>query len=257
MADLPFTPYTKIDLDPVKSQRLFVVANGPSLQITPMELLDGEEVWCMNLIHWLNNFATSWKPTRWWWGDHPQHLWQLQEIFNFLKLFPEIPSWIRTDVAEMVIGHYKPFGELDFYDELPPQIVPWERCKEHAVAGFKSDRTPENPPHFPDDGSLCKPGTTIMPVLCQAYKEGYREIYLVGADAGFTSTDVSSSHFHPDYYRDTKVSEASANWTNMLLHWQADVMDRFFKENGGQIFNAGIGGSLYEHKRVNLVTLFT
>lgn len=174
-------------------KRLFIVGNGPSLLEHDLDSLMGEETWACNRIHLLYG-TTEWRPTRWWWTDHPQVAWQLRDIFD--AVHREKLCWLRSDICEMLTGAYRPFGnEWNFYKELPPHVHSWAFCNEHLASRVTEPNWPKVY-HWPTDGSLCKVGTGVSVMIAQAVHEGYDRLYLLGCDAGF-SPDLH--HFDPEY----------------------------------------------------------
>jgi len=205
----------------------------------------------MNRIHmWYDR--TNWRPTRWWWSDHPQRLWQLQEIFMHIKTYPEEPAWLRRDIAEMITGKYRPFLDpLPFYDELPPQVTSWDYCVPHNAAAGEHWQEQENMPHWIEPGHLCKPGTGITAMWQQAVWEGYDPIYFVGIDGNFQAGKPEESHMHPEYYdKMVKTSEAAADGINRTIAWQHTMMEKWSNENGRTIFT--VGGAVDAHHRLPL-----
>src|SRR3972149_33167 len=174
-------------------KRIFIIGNGPSLREHDLDSLVGEETGALNRIPLIYG-TTNWRPTRWWWTDHPQVSWQLRDIFEGVRR--EANCWIRSDICEMLTGEYRPFGaEWSFYDSLPASVHSWAYCNQHLASRVSEPNWPKVY-HWPPDGSLCKVGTGASVMIAKAILEGYDRIYLLGCDAGF-KPDLH--HFDSEY----------------------------------------------------------
>lgn len=239
--------------EPAKG-RLFLVGNGPSLKEVDLDRLIGEEAWGMNRIHlWYSRM--DWRPTRWWWSDHPQRSWQLDEIFMHIEQYPDEEAWVRRDIGEMLTGSYRPFdGDYPFYDNFPEHVTPWDYCVPHNASGADSDRRPGRN-HMIAPRVLCKPGTGIMAMWQQAVWEGYDPIYFLGIDAGFEAGKSEESHFHPEYYDDRdEATDEQAEQLNATIQWQHELIQRWSDENGRSVRTAC--GAIDVHPRIPFNHLF-
>ena len=181
-------------------KRLFVLGNGPSLLEHDLDSLMGEETWACNRIHLIYPL-TAWRPTRWWWTDHPQVAWQLQDIFDAVDR--EKLCWPRRDIGDMLLGDYRPFGAMapsgnpwPFRKPLDAHVHAWEFCNNHLASRVTDHNWPKKF-HWPEDGSICKIGTGVSAMMAQAMTEGYDRIYLLGCDAKFTPG--GKNHFDDNY----------------------------------------------------------
>ncbi len=243
----------------MERERIFLIGNGPSLNETNLELLIGEENWAMNRIHKL--YTGEWRPTRWWWSDHPQHHRHLGEIFMYVNSYIDHQCWIRRDVAEMLTGDYRPFGnEWPFFEELPDHVYVWDYCIEHNAACYGDHRFPEHL-HFlePVEGyasTLCKPDTGIIALAEQAIIEGYTEIYYIGTDLGITD-DIATNHFAEDYALYNHLpTPGSAATLNASIHAAHELIAEYADHHGINVYNATIGGELEAYERVDYESLF-
>jgi len=245
-------------MDTPDKGRLFIVANGPSINEVDLDLLIGEQAWGMNRIH-LKYPEIQWRPNRWFWGDHPQEAWQLEELFMHVENYPGEECWVRSDMCEMLLGQYKPHGDdWPFYDELPEHVTNWGFCVKHA-ARFHSDRAPKEP-HWISPTEFCKPTSTAYVAWMSGIWEGYDPIIFLGTDAGFRPAvdgEQQQTHFHPGYYAGhVKTSEKTADRINAMLAWEHDVMQNWAAANGRQILLASPGGTIESHPRVKFEDLF-
>ena len=238
--------------------RVFLIANGPSLAHTPLDDLQGEEVWMMARIHLLYDRLQI-RPTRYWWSDHPQDQQNMDDVLFHIQ--QGYPCWIRRDVCEIIDGRYVPAGNWAPKPQpLPAWVTAWEYCIPHN-AGFirLEDGTPDTRRpegwHLDETGTLCKYGSGYNCMMQQAALEGYSDIYLVGADLGFKgrpsqdNDNVDLDHFDPRYnHRYASLARAAMdNDTQRDMHQHAaDWCDK----RGIRIWNATIGGELEVHPRV-------
>lgn len=244
--------------------RVFLVANGPSLAHTPLDLLIGEESWGMARIHLIYD-RTSWRPTRYWWSDHPQDQQNMDDVLFHIK--QGYPCWIRSDVCQIIDGSYVPSGGWAPKPQpLPAWVHPWPYCIEHN-AGFMrmEDGSPDTRRpagwHLDSTGTLCKYGSGYNCMLQQAVLEGFNPIYLVGADLGFRgrpsqdNANLDYDHFDLRYnHRYASLGRARMdNETQVDMHVHART---WCDARGIQVFNATLGGELEVYPRVDFVSLF-
>jgi len=254
--------------------RVFIVGNGPSLARTDLNKLIGEESWGMAEIQHIYD-KTDWRPTRYWWNDHPQDIDHLYSIL--FHVAQDYPCWIRSDVKEILTGDYDlsrygrgAWGALAYEKGLLPykgsldHVHGWDTCVSHC-AGFirNMDGTPDlrRPPgwHGLDSGILCKYGSGLNCMLQQAVIEEYNPIYLVGCDLGFKGVHVAGNddpdHFSPDYNRRVREPERAVidEDTHNDFHKHAK---EYCGSHGIELINATVGGYLEVHPRVDYGSLF-
>lgn len=232
--------------------RIFIVGNGPSLAKLDLNRLIGEESWAMNHIYLLYP-SFDWRPTRWWWNDHPQRKWQLDRLFAYVREYAGTDIWVRDDVGEMLLGDYRPFGDdLDFFDEMPNYVTVWKRCNKHISSALDPNR---RPPEicWPDGDVLCKPGSGLGVLIQQAVKENYNPIYLLGCDAGFWP---GKPHHMVEGYNDEflNMTEDAARGTNAMLLWMHKQWEAWAAKNRWDIFN--VNGKIQAHPKIAYDTLF-
>ena len=233
--------------------RLFIVANGPSLNETNLDLLIGEESWGMARVHLLYK-NTQWRPTRYWWSDHPQNQHDMDDVLFHLE--QGYDCWYRRDVCEIIAGEYVPAGGWEPEPQsLPEHVTSWDYCVHHNSALFGDE-------HWPKDGwhmdTLCKYGSGVNVMLQQGCLEGFNPIYVIGADLGYKAREFGEpdiNHFDPTYHsRLVEPSRAQReNEGHQVLY--ADAR-RWADAHGIQIVNATIGGDLKTLPRIEYDTLF-
>jgi len=255
--------------------RIFLVANGPSLAKTPLDMLIGEESWGLARIHLIYD-QTDWRPTRFWWSDHPQDQENMDDVLWHIE--QDYPCWVRRDVCEIITGDYVPSGPDEADDrwhhpapwapsprELPSNVTSWAYCTEHNAGFIRDvDGTPDlrRPDGWHlDDGlaQLCKYGSGYNCMMQQAVLEGYNPIYLVGADLGFVGRsglgEADPDHFHPKY--NTRwADKARADMDNETQEDMHVHAQNWTRPRNIQILNASLGGTLQVYERVDFFSLF-
>ena len=249
----------------ISEHRLFIVANGPSLNETCLDLLVGEESWGMARVH-LAYKNTNWKPTRYWWSDHPQNqrnmddvLWHMEQGYD---------CWFRRDVCEIITGDYVPAGGwVPEPQVLPDHVHPWDYCYHHNAALFGNGHWPagwhlgyekENGKDSIEEIKLCKYGSGVSVMLQQACLEGFNPIYVIGADLGYKAREPGEpdvNHFDSTYHFH-RIEESRAQQENeghQVLY--ADAR-RWANDNGIDIINATKGGELESLPRIDYGSLF-
>ena len=217
-------------------RRCFVVGGGPSLALTPLELLAGEVSIASNSIFLLFG-ERQFRPTFYTVEDRlvaEDRAPIINQLRGMTKVFPaDLCQHLREDDDTIYVnfmrGQYHGFPR--FSDTLD-EVVYWG-------------------------------GTVTFMNLQLAWHLGCREVYLVGIDHSYerpssrdrvqgnviTSQSADVNHFHPDYFgpgyrwHDPKVDRME------LAYVEAQ---RFFTEHGGVIYNATVGGNLEVFPRVSL-----
>jgi hypothetical protein len=95
----------------------------------------------------------------------------------------------------------------------------------------------------------CDHGTSLNTAIQLAVKKGYKVIYLLGCDMGYT--DSGTSHF----YQDNPESRLSAELVNSNMLHAHTIIKKECKERGVEIYNATIGGELELYERKDLCQL--
>lgn len=214
-----------------EGERLFVIGNGPSLEKTPLDLLEGEYTFAMNRIALLYE-NTSWRP----------------DFFLCTTTNVARPDW-NADIRKSV--------------ELGVPCFVWDRLEDalpstENVHYIECTGGPEVTPHAPDEWwsdditrGVTKFGTSLLPVLQIAAYMGFKEIYLLGCDLGFrqeTGTGADPNHFHPGY----GTPGFSADILNVNMKAAHELAARAAERLGIRIYNATLGGELEVYPRVDL-----
>jgi hypothetical protein len=211
--------------------RHWIIANGASLNQTPLELLKDEITWAMNRIH-LHYANTSWRPTYFfmcdWNQQNPHNYWKecIQAHWNTKKF---LWDGFRD-------GH--PYFDLEPIGEVPNTT--WiQRCKKHHYYMATNWKRAESW-HLP---TLCTAFSGIGAMMQLAVLEGATEIYIVGAD--LYVPDYRKNFFTENYTDDQRPRDELDN-TNMT---QVHTVAR--RSSPAPIYNATIGGMLEVHPRVD------
>ena len=229
--------------DKHRGQRVFIMGNGPSLNLCDLSLLKNEVTFGVNSI-FLNRTSMGFDPTYY-------------VVEDFL---------VAEDRAEQInqySGPIKFFGNYLNYCLKSNENTIWVNVcyLYNDYYGF---------PHFTHNAAriLWVGGTVSYLCLQLAFYMGFSEIYLIGFDHNYKIPDDAKknnrsneilsqsddhNHFHPDYFG------KGYRWHDP----QVDRMEKAYRKakeafemDGRVIFNATIGGKLEVFKRVDYQSLF-
>lgn len=203
-------------------ERCFILATGPSLTLSDIELLKNEYTFSMNSICKLFN-KTNWKPTYYVIQDH--------KVYDKLKDDSNFRSIEKPFVADFILDEHKlkntdnicfPINHLDHMD-------------------FKKRTMKQK---FSADAYVCiYDGYTVTYTALQlAVYMGFSEIFLLGCDCDYSG---EKQHF-VDY--GIKVTDNPEQ--RMTIAYKA--AREYADAHGIKIFNATRGGKLEVFERVNL-----
>jgi hypothetical protein len=211
--------------------RHWIIANGSSLNHTPLDLLKDEITWGMNRIH-LHYSKTSWRPTYYlmvdWNQQNPHNYWKecIQAHWNTKKFLWE---GFRD-------GH--PYFDLEPIGEVPNTTwIP--RCKKHHYYMANNWKRAESW-HFP---TICTAFSGIGAMMQLAVLEGATELYIVGAD--LYVPDYRQNFFTENYTDDQRPRDELDNVNMTQVHTVAK------RSSPIPIYNATVGGMLEVHPRVD------
>jgi hypothetical protein len=223
--------------------RAFIVGNGPSLNDTPLELLEGEVCYGVNAVHFIYG-ETSWRPNHivigdvdrphsaWWWEIYSKEKpWHVDERVNrFLGIVD------ANDAAQIHIRGVYAWAEMLLGERA--NVDYFSTCTHHALKGASTW-------HFPQ---ICKYGGTLLMAVQLAVQEGYSPLYMVGCDLGYK--EGRGNHFTENYDPEF-INQEKADIINEIKENAHELADEQW-----EIYNAGVGGSLEAHRRVELKELF-
>jgi len=221
--------------------RCFVVGNGPSLNKTPLELLEGEVSWGVNRIHLIYP-RTSWRPTHITFAEMTAggSDW-FPKIWESVKMNPQAKKYARDDAWWYT-------EEMDGYD-----ITRFNACTHHDINPVKKTTGPDrwHPPQ------ICKFGGSIPMTIQLAVNEGFGPIYLIGCDLGHKAG--SDNHFDKSYGASSgAIDKLNIDEATALKRRTANRMghELAFASSPVPIYNATVGGKLEVYPRVNFRGLF-
>lgn len=206
-----------------KDERLFIIATGPSLNKTNLELLKNETLMGMNTLYknpissHCNYFVV---------GDG--NVW-IKEFKNILKLNCTI--FLPAIAGRKYLLSRKKYNE---YIDSKQSVIPLK---------YLGKLTEEK--KISEDISKGLYGYTTVVHLCLqiAYYLGFKKVYLVGCDCTYNK----GTHFN-----NSNIDEKLKNfdWSREIEGFK--LFKKFFEENNREIINATVGGDLEIFKRKKL-----
>ena len=244
--------------------RIFLIGNGPSLSPGFLDLLQdrGEISWAMNRIHLIYP-QTKWRPTRFWWTDHPQRQEHIDDVALHVNHYQE-DCWLRWDVWEKLCGTTTP-------PEPPAHVHIWKPCNHHIGTWGKSEYSPTSWHWYFDkeEGKNpiaqwmpCKYGSGMSVLIQFAVYEGHNPIILSSCDGRFRGLlpgEPENNHFIQNYDYPGSIPRGWQSWRadrlNDTLFEMHTIAETECRKRGVTILdysNPGYG----VHQRVTLNELF-
>ncbi|UCG13682.1 MAG: DUF115 domain-containing protein [Deltaproteobacteria bacterium] len=230
--------------DLYKGERAFLVGNGPSLNITPLHLLQDEFTLCFN---------------------------RFNLMFERLNWMPDMYMCVDERVAEDMAPEINAFVNRFRYAVFPDVHPGGVDFREFIGDGENVFWLSLDWGGFYQDLPRCGLGGTVANVGLQVLSfMGFSPIYLVGVDMDYkdhetalkedqrnwTSVrDDDPNHFDPRYFGTGRKYHYPRVVENMLpsLERAKDITDSL----GIQVLNAGVGGLLETFPRVEFSSLFS
>lgn len=221
-------------------KRIWLVGSGPSLKVTDMDALQGEDVMVMNKYGFISD-RLGWKliPTHYLKIDHNSiDMTQVREI-----------KWAEARGCKMYLWETFKTGFPERhpnYDTMPEGVgevanVEWiEKCAHHPYQWHNNKAVQSW--HLPE---LCTAFGGMSTMLQIAARDGYEEIYLLGCDLGYTPF-AERNHAIPDYTKDLRDKTEQDNGNMLALHKMAK------RSSPVPIYNATVGGELEVYPRREL-----
>jgi hypothetical protein len=225
--------------DSFKGRRAFIIANGPSLKDTNIQLLKNElTIGCNGIFLMFDRMGFL--PTFYTVEDTlvaEDRAERINSIRGTVKIFPwDLRYCLKPDTDTIFINFVRRYAGVPIFTDSFESHVYWG-------------------------------GTVTFLNMQLAYYLGSREIYLVGADHSYrqpaekdeidkfiiTSHSADPNHFHPDYfgpgfrYHDPMVDRMEEAYVKAK---------QYFDKNGGAVYNATFGGKLEVFERVDFESLF-
>lgn len=223
-------------------RRAFIIGNGPSLNRMDLSLLKNEITFGSNAF-FLAKSRLGFLPT-------------------YYNIEDPLPAEDNADTLNALSDTTKIYAH-DLKYCLHPS---YNTIYVYFDRYYSKDSSP-NFPRFSNNALkvVYWGGTVVYMSLQLAFYLGIREAYIIGvdltydvpqstgSDAIITSESPDKNHFHPDYFGPGK------RWHHPQVERMQRSIERaaeFFKQNGGGLYNATVGGNLNVLKRVNYDNLF-
>ena len=242
------------------TSRLFLIGNGPSLTPEDLNQLVWEESWASGRIDMMYP-KTDWRPTRGFWGEQIRGRTDLASLVLHLGEYYEYS--IRRQVAEHITKTFIPMDfpdrRLNYYKlteypvDMPERVHRYDWCDNRHPSRFPEENPDEAPTSWHLEDGLCRFGSTFHIMLQQAAIEGYKEIYCLGLDLGYSHERVN--YFDPDY-QISHWSESIVALTNKTHIYAHGLAQAWAEDNGVKIYNATRGGALEVYPRADFDSLF-
>ena len=218
-------------------QRCFILGNGPSLNDTDLSMLSNEYTFGCNKISLLYE-KRSWRPS--FYVMVSSDIWRHDWLFATNKnVEMGIPCFLneRNRRINSTTEH--------FYKESDDLSNVYMIDAEGGRRGYpyKDNQWSYNPMK-----KATKHGTILMTCIQLASYMGFKEIYLLGCDLGFSGPNCN---FDPNY------NPAQFDPNGDIHSHEAHVLaERMTRKMGVSVFNSTIGGSLEVYPRKNYEELF-
>jgi hypothetical protein len=216
-------------------KRCFIVANGPSLKNTNLDILANEYTFGLNRVY-LSFPDTIFRPT------------------YYLAVNELILEQFSSDIAKLEMPKFLNWNRRSSYD-LSSSSIYYLKAKMVINDSFETDLT----------RAIVFGGTVTFVALQLAYYMGFEKVILIGLDHNYSDKGVPSetvirkdsidqSHFHPDYFPKgykwqlPDLMRSEIDYRLALSHFQQD---------GRQILDATLGGQCQVFEKVEYLSLFT
>jgi uncharacterized Rossmann fold enzyme len=225
-------------------ERCFIIGNGPSLNQTNLDLLDGEVTFATNGI-FLKFGDTRFRPTFYVVEDHlvgEDRYTEINQLRGFTKLAPYYLAYCLEDDDDVI-----------YYNHRGRKSFPY---------GFDFSTNAEE---------ITYTGCTVTFSCMQlAYYMGFKQIYLIGVDMSYVIPEqVKKANEYDTEILDMEVDDPNhfiPNYFGRGYRWHdpnVDKMEQAYIEArkvteqlGVRIFNATIGGKCEVFERVDYYSLF-
>ncbi len=215
-------------------QRCFIVANGPSLTNTNLELLENEITFGLNRIYLYFN-STSFRPT------------------YYLAVNELVLEQFSNEIRQLEMPKFLNWNCRSFY-KPDDQCTTFLKSRMVMRDSFQEDLT----------RPLVMGGTVTFVALQLAYYMGFQKAILIGLDHFYTDkgtpsgtetriADRDESHFHPQYF------PKGSKWQLPdLLRSEIDysLARAAFERDGREIVDATIGGKCQIFSKADYLSMF-
>lgn len=207
-------------------KRCFIIGNGPSLTLDDLNNIKNEVTFASNRIYVLYD-KTEWRPTYYF----------CQDSTVLRKNINEIRTQVQGTKFIKPVGHNK---------YLDNKAI----CFNVDYTDYQNDQ----PPRFSEDLSVCAyDGYTVTYSMLQfAVYMGFKEIYLLGVDFNYSTTNKT---IEKSSYADTRMYNKDKIGSSPNLEYNLKAFEsakNFADKNNIKIFNATRGGKLEVFPRIDL-----
>lgn len=217
-----------------QGQRCFLVANGPSLKKTNLDLLSNEITFGLNRIYLFFD-ETSFRPT------------------YYAALNELVLEQFSTEISKLDMPKFLNWNHRSYFDIHDPQVA---FLKSNMVIHDYFQPNLVNP--------VVVGATVTFAALQIAYYMGFQQVILVGLDHKYSDTGMPNqtkvrtaerddSHFHPGYF------PKGIKWQLPdLLRSEIDfrIAREAFEKDGREIVDATIEGNCPVFRKVDYLSLF-
>jgi hypothetical protein len=215
-------------------ERCFIVANGPSLLKTNLDMLTHEKTFGLNRIY-LNFDKSSFRPT------------------YYVSVNELILEQFANEISKLDMPKFLNWNRRSYYVS-PNSKTLFLKSKMVLRDSFQYDLT----------DSLVFGATVTFVALQLAYYMGFRKAIIIGLDHNYvekgvpTKTEIRTSvrdesHFHPQYF------PKGIKWQLPdLLRSEIDfqIARKFYERDGREILDATLGGKCQVFNKVDYLSLF-
>ncbi|MFT4155388.1 6-hydroxymethylpterin diphosphokinase MptE-like protein [Parafilimonas sp.] len=227
--------------DKYKGKRVFIIGNGPSLNITPLYLLKNEYTMAFNRFNLMFE-RLNWKP-------------------DFYVVTDDL---VIKDMYNEINNEILPCVQYAFFPDLHPSNVNFKSYIENRenVYWLNTDKS-----EYRTDLPNCGINKTVINAGMQiAAYLGFTEIYLIGVDMTFEDQKVKklnsrnweASEHDPNHF-DPRYFGKGRKYHNPTVHEMIEKFEtgkHFFNSLGVNVYNAGVGGKLEVFPRKDFSSLF-
>jgi len=254
------SPLTLNQVPKLRSESVFILGNGPSLNEHNLECLKGIPTFASNAIYLMFD-RTGWRPDFYSCVDTVVLPDQKDEISHWVRklrrslfffprtIFPHETPFVSQNVDEII----RPRKNVCFFDAHPLDL---NGEQEQVFSLAHND-------------FLVEPMTVTITLMQLAVKLGAKRLFLIGCDTDYQvpdgatlldqdsdrldkrivlDADTDPNHFDPRYFGKGKVWH-TPNSDLMIKHYEK--VKAICEGNGIEIFNAGIGGELEVFPRIS------
>jgi hypothetical protein len=223
--------------DSKKGKTAFIVGNGPSLNVTPLYLLNGEDTFCFNRINIMFP-RLNWRPT------------------YYMITDDLVAQDMKQEIPEIL-----PLVDKAFFPDLHPSNIDFRKIIDHVEG--KTMWLDTTFPGFSKALPKCgiNKSVAVASIQIAAYL-GYEKICLLGVDVNYAKHNVEkknsrewvsldnddANHFDPNYFGKGRAYHDPS--TESMIQKFNEANDFFSDEI--EFLNVGIGGNLNYYKRSSI-----